>query len=115
MAFLIEKYGGAFPVWLAPVQVQIIPISDKNLGYGQKILEQLKDSNIRIELDKRTETMQAKIRDAQLQKIPYMLIIGGREEQSGTVAVRTREGQDLGAIKAEEFINKIKGEIESKS
>ena len=115
MAFLIEKYGGAFPVWLAPVQVQIIPISDKNLGYGQKILEQLKDSNIRIELDKRTETMQAKIRDAQLQKIPYMLIIGGREEQSGTVAVRTREGQDLGAIKAEEIINKIKGEIESKS
>ncbi|MDO8498372.1 MAG: threonine--tRNA ligase [bacterium] len=114
MAFMIEKYAGAFPVWLSPVQVQIIPITDRNIKYGQKVLEQLKNSGIRVELDDRSETMQSKIRDAQIQKIPYMLIIGDREEKEGKVAVRTREGKDLGAMKLEEFIDRIKKDIETK-
>ncbi|MBI3486039.1 threonine--tRNA ligase [Candidatus Daviesbacteria bacterium] len=115
MAFLIEKYGGAFPVWLSPIQVMIVPISDQNLKYSQNVLEQLKDSNIRVQIDDKAETMQAKIRNAQLQKIPYMLIIGKREESENKVAVRTREGKDLGAIDLNEFIQKVKSEIESKS
>ncbi len=115
MAFLIEKSGGAFPLWLSPVQVQIIPISDKFLDYAQNVLEELKSSNIRAEVDSRSETMQAKIRAAQLQKIPYMLILGGREEEAKKVAVRTREGKDLGAMSLEDFKNKITREIESKS
>lgn len=114
IGILTEHFQGAFPLWLSPVQVQIIPISDKFLGYAQNVLEQLKDSNIRVELDTRAETMQAKIRHAQIQKIPYMLILGGREEEAKKVAVRNREGSDLGAIILEDFIAKIKREIEEK-
>ncbi len=114
-AFLIEHYAGAFPVWLSPTQVSIIPITDRHNEYAQKVLEQLLSSNIRAESDTRSEKMQAKIRDAQMQKIPYMLIMGDREQESGTVAVRTRDGQDLGAIKIEEFIARVKDQIESRS
>ncbi len=113
--FLLEHFGGAFPVWLSPIQVQIVPITDRNLEYSQKLLEQLKSSNIRAELDSRPEKMQAKIRDAQLQKIPYMLIVGDREEKEGKVAVRTRDGKDLGAVGFEEFLKDIKSKIESKA
>lgn len=115
IGFLIEHYGGAFPVWLSPVQVQIIPITDRNNQYGQNILEQFFAANIRTELDDRGEKMQGKIRDAQLQKIPYMLIIGDREEREGKVAVRTREGKNLGSMTLNKFLDKIKKEIESKS
>jgi len=115
MAFLIEHCGGAFPAWLSPTQVQIIPIADRHLDYAQKVLEQYKSANIRVEIDQRAEKMQGKIRDAQLQKIPYMLIVGDRESEAGKVAVRTREGKDLGAISAEDFLNKIKSEIEAKA
>lgn len=115
MAFLIEKYGGAFPTWLSPVQVQIIPIADRHQIYAQKVLEELKSSNIRAEIDLRAEKMQAKIRDAQIQKIPYMIIIGDREEKENKTAVRTRSGQDLGTLSVEEFLTKIKSDIESKA
>ena len=115
MAFLIEHYQGAFPTWLSPVQVQIVPITDRNNKYGQNVLKQLKYSNIRVELDDRGEKMQGKIRDAQLQKIPYMLIIGDREEKEEKVAVRTRDGKDLGALSLEEFIQKINKEIAERS
>ena len=115
MAFLIEKYKGAFPVWLSPVQVQIIPIAERHNKYGQNVLDQLLTANIRVELDERAETMQAKIRDAQMQKIPYMLVVGDREEKEKTVAVRTREGGNLRAIKIKEFIDKVKEDIESRS
>ena len=111
LAMIIEHYQGAFPTWLSPVQVQIVPITDRNLKYGQNVLEQLKSSDIRVELDSRAETMQAKIRDAQTQKIPYMLIIGDREEKEGKVAVRTRNGKDLGVIALSDFIAQISGEI----
>lgn len=115
IGILLEQYQGAFPTWLAPVQVQIVPITDRNIKYGQNVLEQIKNSKIRVELDSRAETMQAKIRDAQIQKIPYMLILGDREEKGGKVAVRTQEGKDLGTLNLEQFIDKIRHEIESRT
>lgn len=111
----IEHSQGSFPTWLSPTQVMIVPISDKNNEYAQKVLEQLKGSNIRVEVDERSETMQAKIRDAQLQKIPYMLVVGGKEEEGNSVAVRTRKGENAGVLPVEEFIDKITQEITSKS
>lgn len=114
LGILIENYAGAFPTWLSPVQVQIVPITDRNTKYSQKVLEQLISSNIRTEVDNRSEKMQAKIRDAQLQKVPYMLIIGDREEKEDKVAVRTRSGEDLGAIDIEVFVEKIKTEVEQR-
>lgn len=115
IAILTEHFQGAFPTWLSPVQAKIITITDRNLKYGQNVLEQLNNSRIRVEIDERAEKMQAKIRDAQLQKIPYMLIIGDREEKESNVAVRTREGKDLGAIAVEEFIKRVSQEIETRS
>lgn len=116
IGFLIEHFGGAFPTWLSPVQVMIVPISEKNNEYGKKLLEQLKDSDVRAEIDERSETMQSKIRDAQLQKIPYMLVIGDKEEAEGDkVAVRNRKGENLGVLTISEFLEKIKSEIESKA
>lgn len=114
-AILTEHFQGAFPTWLGPIQVQIIPIADRHQKYAQIVLEQLKSSNIRVEIDNRQETMQAKIRDAQTQKTPYMIIVGDREEKDNKVAVRTRAGQDLGAIPIQEFIDKINHDIESKA
>ena len=113
-AFLIEHFGGAFPTWLSPVQVQIIPISEKSNEYGQKVLEQLKSANLRVEIDERAETMQSKIRDAQMQKIPYMIIAGGREEGKSEVTVRTRSGEDLGSMHLEQFLARVSQEIEQK-
>ena len=115
MAFLIEKYMGNFPLWLSPTQVKIIPITDAQHEYANKILAQLKEEGIRVEVDDRSEKMQAKIRDAQLEKIPYMLVIGAREVETNAVAVRQRDGQDLGAIPFNEFLAKIKEQISTKS
>ncbi len=122
LAILTEHLQGAFPVWLAPVQVQIIPIADRHQKYAQNVLEQLKASDlpagrqgIRAEVDNRQEKMQAKIRDAQMQKVPYMIIVGDREQADNKVAVRTRSGEDLGAIALDEFLAKVKASIESKA
>ncbi len=115
IGILIEHFAGAFPVWLSPVQVQIIPIADRHHEYAQNVLEQLRAANLRVEIDTRAEKMQGKIRDAQLQKIPYMLIVGDREQTENKVAVRTRSGEDLGAMGVEGFIEKIKTDIELKS
>lgn len=115
LGIVIENCAGAFPVWLSPVQVQIIPITDKQNDYALKVKAQLEEVDIRLELDDRSETMQKKIKDAQEQKIPYMLIIGGREVESSSVSVRQRDGQDLGATKLNEFIDKIKAQIADKS
>ena len=111
MAFLIEETKGAFPLWLAPVQVKIIPITDKQVEYAKKVEETLENENIRVELDDRSEKMGYKIREAQLQKIPYMLIVGDKEIASESVGVRSREEGDLGAIKLEEFINNLKKDL----
>ncbi|MFA5933281.1 MAG: threonine--tRNA ligase [Microgenomates group bacterium] len=112
---LTEHFQGAFPTWLAPIQVQIVPITDRNNDYGQKVLEQLKSSEIRAELDDRSEKMQGKIRDAQMQKIPYMLVIGDREEKDEKVAVRTRDGKDLGVLTINEFKELVLDKISKKS
>lgn len=114
IGFLIEHYGGAFPVWLAPVQAVVIPITDRSQKYANSILNKLKSENLRVEIDDRPETLQARIRDAQLQKVPYMVIVGDREEEGKTVAVRQRTGEDLGAIKFEEFLGLIRENIATK-
>jgi threonyl-tRNA synthetase len=101
---LIEHYGGAFPVWLAPVQAVLIPITDRHVPYAQEVAQQLRAVGLRVQVDDRSERMSAKIRDAQLQKIPYMLIVGDREAEAGAVAVRLRTEQDLGAMPVADFI-----------
>lgn len=115
IAFLIEFYAGAFPTWLAPVQVIILPITDRHLEYAKMCNEQLAMSNIRTELDERSEKLGAKIRDAQMQKIPYMIIIGDKEMEAEKISVRRRDGQDLGQLDLNKFIENVKKEIVSKS
>jgi threonyl-tRNA synthetase len=114
MAFLIEHYGGAFPTWLNPVQVKILPITERNNQYAQSVLSELKQNNLRTELDGRSETLQAKIRDAQIEKSSYMLIIGDKEQEAGTVTVRARSGKNLGACTPQQFMGDIRKEIEEK-
>jgi len=115
VAFLIEKYKGAFPVWLSPVQVKVLPITDRNIDFGVKIVKELKEKNIRVELDDRNETLQAKIRDAQNEKVSYMLIIGDKEEKANKIAVRARDGKDLGQLTLNDFLQRIREEIENKA
>ena len=107
---LIEKWEGSFPLWMAPIQIKIIPISDKYMDSAQKIFEILKKENFRIELDKTNNTMQAKIRNAESEKIPYFLIIGDKEIKTNSVSIRQRDGKELGLVRIEEFIAKIKAE-----
>lgn len=115
LSVYIEHTGGAFPTWLSPVQIVIIPITERNNKYAQEIADSLIHGSIRVEVDDRAETMQSKIRDGQMQKIPYMLIVGDREEKETQVSVRTRDGKDLGAMPTEKFTNQIMKEIELKS
>ena len=107
MGVLIEHYGGAFPTWLAPVQATVIPIADRHLDYAARVEAQLAKSGIRVQTDRRNERMNAKIRDAQLQKIPYMLIVGDREIDAEGVAVRIRTGEDLGTVSVAEVVDRI--------
>ena len=104
LGILIEHYGGAFPVWLSPVQAILIPITDRHVEYARHVEVQLRAAGLRTEVDSRRERMQAKIRDAQLQKVPYMLVVGDREMEAGAVAVRLRTEEDLGARSVEDFI-----------
>ncbi len=110
---LIEHYAGAFPLWLAPVQTIVLPITDSQNEYAQQVADQLGAAGIRTELDSRSEKVNFKIREAQLQKIPYMLVIGGREAEAGTVAVRHRKRGDLGAKPVDEFIAETRSLIDS--
>ncbi len=116
IAFLIEKYAGAFPLWLSPVQLTLIPIADRHQEAAQKVAQQLKASGIRAEVDDRAESMQAKIRFATLQKVPYMGIIGDKELEQDKihVSVRTREGKNMGSSPVLELLRKLKEEIETK-
>ena len=113
MAFLIEETKGAFPTWLAPVQVKVLPISDKHLEYANKVKEALQDKEVRVEVDDRAEKIGYKIREAQLQKVPYMLIVGDKEQEAGEVGVRNRKDGDVGAMKLEDFVEKIDEEIKT--
>jgi threonyl-tRNA synthetase len=108
MALLIEHYAGAFPVWLAPVQVVVIPIADRHVEYAHKVRDELRAVGIRADLDERRERMNAKIRDAQLQKTPYMLVVGDQEMQSDGVRVRLRSGEDRGVMNLAEFAHKVR-------
>lgn len=114
MAYLIELYAGAFPLWLAPVQAVVIPIADRHVAYAEQVADDLRAEGFRVELDGRGERMQAKIRDAQLQKIPYMFIVGDREREAGAVAVRHRDGSDLGALPLFQVIDRLKDEVATK-
>jgi threonyl-tRNA synthetase len=111
---LIEHYGGAFPVWLAPVQAIMIPIADRHTPYCEQVAGQLKAAGLRVQVDARSERMSAKIRDAQLQKIPYMLVAGDREAEAGNVAVRLRTEEDLGAMPVENFLEIAQAAIDEK-
>lgn len=115
IAILIEHFAGVFPLWLAPVQVQIIPISERHIEIAGHIADQLKNKELRVEVDIRNESMQGKIRDATLQKVPYMGIIGDKETASRTITVRTRSGEDLKAMDPKAFIARLQSEIEHKS
>jgi threonyl-tRNA synthetase len=115
ISYLIELYAGAFPVWLAPVQAVVLPITERQNDYAKQVLEKLLDGGVRAELDDRNEKLQAKIRDAQLQKLPYMLVIGGKEAEAGTVSVRHRTKGDLGARPLEQFSADLRAEIDSKT
>lgn len=116
LGVIIEQFAGAFPIWLAPVQAVVIPISDEKHGaYGREVAQRLQAAGMRIELDNSKDRMQAKIRRAQLQKVPYMLIIGDKEQEAGAVAVRLRSGEDLGALPVEAFIARATDEIATKT
>jgi threonyl-tRNA synthetase len=115
MAILIEHYAGAFPLWLAPVQVVVLPISDKVLDYARTITQELNHNQIRVELDESPETLSKKIRNAEVQKIPYMLVVGEKESQNRQVNVRQRGKKAQTPSKVEDFIQKIKQEIEEKT
>jgi threonyl-tRNA synthetase len=114
IGLLIEHTGGAFPLWIAPVQAVVIPITDRHLAYADAVNEQLRAAGLRSEVDARGERMAAKIRDAQLDKVPYMLVVGDREEQAGAVAVRTRAGEDLGPVPLATFIARAAAEVREK-
>ena len=114
LAVLIEHFAGAFPVWLSPVQAMVIPIADRHGEYARKVLAELKANGLRAEIDDSSERMQAKIRHAQLQKIPYMLVVGDKEAEAGAVAIRLRSGEDLKAKPLAEFIALAKAAIETK-
>ena len=111
LSFLIEETKGAFPVWLAPVQVKILPISDNQLAYAEEIRNKLFEKDIRVDIDVRNEKIGYKIREAQMEKVPYMLVVGEKEATSKTVGVRSRTLGDIGQMNSDEFIKKIEKEI----
>ena len=110
---LIENYAGAFPTWLAPVQVKLLPIADAHKDYANEVKAKLEDVGIRVEVDERNEKIGYKIREAQLQKIPYMLVLGDKEKEAGTVGVRSRKDGDIGAMDLDDFIAKVVEEIDT--
>jgi threonyl-tRNA synthetase len=115
MGVLIEHYGGAFPTWLAPIQATIIPIADRHQEYGRQILNLLTGAGLRAEIDDGNDRMGAKIRNAQVQKVPYMLVVGDREAADGAAALRLRSGDDLGATPVEDIIKLISDEVSAKA
>jgi threonyl-tRNA synthetase len=114
LGILLEHTAGALPLWLAPLQAVVVPISERNAAYGETVRERLAAAGLRVELDARHESLNYKIREAQLQKVPYMLVVGNREEESGAVAVRRRSGGDLGALPVADFIARAGGLISTR-
>jgi threonyl-tRNA synthetase len=114
IAILIEHYAGAFPLWIAPVQVIVLPIADRHVAYARSVRQRLADAGLRVQVDERQEKIGYKIREAQLQKIPYMLVVGDREAAEGAVAVRSRSGGDLGSQPLDAFVASAREEVETK-
>ena len=114
IGILTEHFAGAFPLWLAPVQAMVLPISEKQAAYAKEVANALEDAGIRVELDDRNEKIGYRIREAQLQKIPYMLVVGDKEVESATVSVRARKGVDLGAMSLNDLTARMKDEIARK-
>ena len=108
ISFLLEETKGNLPFWLCPKQVKILPIADRHIEYANKVKEELQKHNLRVEVDSRSEKIGYKIREAQLSKVPYMLIVGVKEQESNTVGVRSRQDGDIGAMTVEEFLEKAK-------
>ena len=115
LALLIEKYAGAFPTWLAPVQVKFLPIADRHQDYAREMMAKLQAVGVRCELDDRSEKTGFKIRAAQMEKVPYMIIVGDKDVEAGTISVRSRKNGDEGATTIDEFVDKIREEIDSKA
>ena len=115
IGILIEHFAGAFPTWLAPVQVKVLPISDKHMAYAEEVTKTLFDAGIRAEVDTRSEKIGYKIREAQMMKIPYMLVVGQKEEEEKTVSVRSRFAGDEGSLELAAFIAKLQEEIASRT
>jgi len=115
IGILVENTAGAFPAWLAPVQAMVIPIADRHVEYASRVMEMLKEEGVRVEADMRSERMNAKIRDAQIQKIPYMLVVGDKEKAGDAVSVRLRTNENLGMMPVADFIKRIKEVIKAKS
>ncbi len=115
LAVIIEQFGGAFPLWLAPVQAVVIPIADRHAAYAGEVADRLRSAGLRVEVDAGSERMNAKIRQAQLQKVPYMLVIGDKEQEAGAVAVRQRSGQDLGALPVDELLGRLVEEARTRA
>lgn len=113
-AFLVEQYAGAFPLWLAPVQVRLLPLGEKHISYAQKLAVALKEKNIQVEVDDSDETIGKKIREGEIQKIPYLFVVGDKEKDSGQVAVRQRGQGDLGTVDFDKAVEKLENEIEKK-
>ncbi len=111
---LVEHYAGAFPVWLAPVQAVVMPITDRQTGYAKSVHEKLEAAGFRSQLDDRKEKVNLKIRDAQMQKVPYMLVCGDREVEAGTVSVRHRKHADMGVKPVDDFIADLRSAIDLK-
>jgi threonyl-tRNA synthetase len=114
IAMIIEHYAGAFPLWLAPVQVTVLPIADRHAAYARTVRQRVADAGFRAQVDERQEKIGYKIREAQLQKVPYMLVVGDREAAEGTVAVRSRSGGDLGSQSLDAFMASARDEVERK-
>jgi len=115
MACLVENYAGAFPVWLSPVQVAVIPIADRHLSYSHQVAKELMENGIRVQVDERSERMNLKIREAQLMKIPYMFVVGDKEQDASQVSLRLRNGEDSGLLSISKFLDRVRPIIESKA
>jgi len=112
---LIEHYAGAFPVWLAPVQAMVLPISEKHFAYARDVVQQLRAAGIRVQLDDRNEKLPARIRDAQLQKVPFMLVVGDREAEAKGVAVRRRDTRDIEFKPVQDLISSVRELIDTRA
>jgi threonyl-tRNA synthetase len=114
MAIILEHYAGALPTWLAPVQARLVPIADRHLGYANKVAAAMREAGLRVEVDDSSGRMQAKVRDAQLLKVPYILVLGDRDEQASAVSVRTLDGAERRGVALEEFLAHVQADVDAR-